>query len=104
MDDLKSVSKLVKEILEKHPAARNSDDILYFKVCESIDEWGIESPFWKVLLNRKDYQYPAFESVRRTRQRLQAAFPELAGCDEVEAERVLNEAIYREYARRGSVL
>lgn len=102
--ELKTATKIVREMLEKYPETRNSDDMLYFRVCESIDDVILNSPFWKVLINRKQYNYPAYESVRRTRQKLQAAFPELAGCDEVEAERVLNEAIYREFARRGSVL
>ena len=102
--ELKSTAKIVFEMLEKCPETRNSDDMLYFRVCESIDDTIIDSPFWKVIINRKQYNYPAYESVRRTRQKLQAEFPELAGCDEVEAERTLMEAIYREYARRGSVL
>jgi hypothetical protein len=50
----------------------------------------------------KDYQFPAFETVRRTRQKLQAEFPELSGNREVQEHREANEAVFRDYAR-GSV-
>ena len=52
-----------------------------------------------VMSNRKVFGLPAFESVRRTRQKLQAAHPELAGDSNVEAQRMLNEGVFKEYAR-----
>lgn len=36
---------------------------------------------------------------RRTRQKLQQHHPELCGCDEVEAYRVVNEERFKNYAR-----
>lgn len=97
--ELKSTTKLVKEILEKHPDTRSSDDMLYFRACESINALYMNLPFWKVMLNRKEFNFPAFESVRRTRQKLQAEFPELAADPNVEAQRMVNEEVFREYAR-----
>ena len=52
---------------------------------------------------RKELGLPCYESVRRTRQKLQAAYPELCGSDEVEAQRVINEGIVHDYARSVSV-
>lgn len=101
--ELKTTTEIVKNILQRFEKARNSDDYLYLKVCESINEIGINLPFHKVILNREEYKYPAFESVRRTRQKLQATYPELQGTDEVEGFRKVNEEAFKNYARQISV-
>ena len=98
--ELKTTTELVKEILMKYPDTRNSDDMLYFRVCESINSIYINLPFWKVIINRKKFNFPAFESVRRTRQKIQQHFPELAACDHVEAQRNVNVEVFRDYARK----
>ena len=98
-EELKNTRKRVLEILEKDERARNSDDYLYYMVCRSIDDISVHLPFWKVILNRKDYKYPAFESVRRSRQKIQHDIPELAGDSDVEAQRVLNEETFTDFAR-----
>ena len=97
--ELKTTLKLVKDILIEKPETRNSDDLLYLAVCSRIDGISINQPFWKVILNRKNYHYPAFESVRRSRQKLQADSPDLAGDPDIEAQRELYEEVYRELAR-----
>ena len=97
--ELQTTTELVKDILENNPDARNSDDYLYYKVCERINAIYLNLPFWKVIMNRKKYGFPAFESVRRTRQKLQATHPEFAGDGNVEAGRMLNEEVFRDYAR-----
>ena len=98
-EELKKTKERVLEILEKDERARNSDDYLYYMVCRSIDDISVHLPFWKVLLNRKDFKYPAYESVRRSRQKWQHDFPELAGDSDVEAQRVLNEETFTDFAR-----
>ena len=60
-------------------------------------------PFCQVMAHRKELGLPVFESVRRSRQKVQAAHPELAACDEVAAFRDENEQKYRAYARGGVV-
>ena len=97
--ELKTTTNLVREILEHDPAARNNDDYLYYEVCRRINDDSVKLPFWKVILNRKTYNLPAFESVRRSRQKMQEKHPELAGDSTVEAYRVMNEEVFREYAR-----
>lgn len=98
-EELKTTSEIVQIILEQNPKARNSDDYLYIKVCEKVNNISINLPFKMVMANRKAFGLPAFESVRRTRQKLQAAHPELAGDADVEAQRMLNEGVFKEYAR-----
>ena len=98
-EELHRTSDLVMELLKTHTEARNSDDYLYFLVCEQINPIASHLPFRKVILNRKQYQYPPFESVRRSRQKIQAEHPELSASGNVEAQRMLNEEVFRDYAR-----
>ena len=97
--ELKTTTELVKDILEHDEKARNSDDYLYYMVCREKNSGCVYLPFWMVILNRKQYNIPAFESVRRSRQKIQAENPELAGVEEVEAQRTVNETVFRDYAR-----
>lgn len=101
--ELKATTELVKQLLEKIPATRDNDDYLYYKVCEARNKSCLHLPFSMVIMNRKQYKLPAFESVRRTRQKLQEHNPELAACDTVEGFRIINEQEFREYARKAEV-
>ena len=103
INDLKNTTKLVKAILERDSASRNSDSILYFRVINQIalkkgDNIRNISMF-DFLLNSKEWGYPPFETVRRTRQKIQAEHPELASSERIEKLRAENEQIFREYAR-----
>lgn len=102
MNDLKSVAGLVKSILEDDPQCRNSDSFLYLKVLTVIGQQkGIELekmtvPFF--LLNLHGAGLPGFETVRRARQKIQAAHPELSACDRVEGFRAAQEQNFRAFA------
>ena len=104
--ELRTTTELVKEVLESQPKARNSDNFLYYWVCTIIGKRnGIDIEHMSMprfFLHLSEYGFPAFETVRRTRQKLQATYPELAGDSTVEGQRRLNEEIFREYAK-GSV-
>lgn len=97
--ELANTTDLVKQILESFPQARNSDMVLYVKVCEKMNAEAINKPFWYVLVNLKEFNLPNIETVRRTRQKIQADNPYLAGDANVEAQRMLNEETFREYAK-----
>jgi hypothetical protein len=98
-EELKNTTAIVRNLLINNPQTRNSDDYLYFKVCETIAPECVSNKFWYVLLNRKHYNLPAFESVRRSRQKLQEKCPELAGNDDVEGYRALMEEVFKDYAK-----
>lgn len=98
MKNIRQTQSVVRKILEQHPETRNSDNLLYIKVIESIDNDLIYKPMKEVLLHAKAYGIPPFESVRRARQKLQADFPELRAKKEIEAERTTNEHIVKSYA------
>lgn len=97
--ELKNTTSIVKDILEQDAFARNSDDYLYYMVCKHTNEIVIHLPFWKVMLNRKQYKFPSFKSVERARRKLQQEFPEFSGNADVEAQREVNEEVFKEYAR-----
>ena len=96
--ELKNTSDIVKVILQRYSDTRNSDDLLYISVCEYIDGAHTNLPFWKFMRDRKDFGYPPFESVRRSRQKLQATYPELSSSKVVEAQREENEKVYKAFA------
>lgn len=102
MIELKSATKIVKAILEEDPQTRNSDSYLYLKVIEYLDvlhgsqvRWLSVSTFLKSM---GDLSIPSFETVRRTRQKVQSAYPELRACEKVEEYRTVNEEKFRAYA------
>jgi hypothetical protein len=107
MDSIKNTSDLVREVLVRSPQARNSDNYLYYIICKAkLAGQGIDIDkisFQDGLLRRNDYGLPAFETVRRTRQKVQQYFPELASNAEVEAMRVIQEEAFRDYARKMGV-
>lgn len=102
MKELKTVTKLVKLILEQDERARNSDNYLYFRVIGVLSmEKGVDAnmiPVTAFLLNMKAWDFPGFETVRRTRQKIQREYPELAGKPEVKDGRAEREEVFREYA------
>lgn len=105
MDNIRATANLVKTALTEHPATRNSDEYLYYKVCSALlEKQGKDIStinLASALLNRKTHGLPKFETVRRTRQKLQATFPELASTEKIAHLRAEREQDYREYAREG---
>lgn len=107
MKNIKRTSELVKEILQTIPATRNSDSYLYLKVIEHIAEQrGIDLNILSVhnFFNYMSvYGFPPMKSVNRARRKLQREFPELRANPDVEAVRMENESIVRDYARAVNV-
>ena len=103
LSELKTVTTYVKDILEKDEKARNSDSYLYMQIL-NIFAYHKNVDIHKIsvvdfLINMRAWGFPAFETVRRTRQKVQEHFPELAGAPEIAEFRKENEEAYREYAR-----
>lgn len=89
----KGLAKEVYEILVSDERARNSDNVLYFDLLKARGK--SDSSIQYVLFSG---ECPHFESVRRTRQKIQSAFPELDGERVLEA-RLENEEKYKAFAR-----
>lgn len=102
MNDLKAVSVIVKNILTDSVQARNNDNVLYLMVLNhvssrnNIDIQSMTVPVF--LLKMKDYGLPGFETVRRSRQKVQADNPELGGTESMRRKRAKQEVVYREFA------
>ena len=101
--ELLSVANIVKCILETDKKARNSDSYLYLKVIEwQCFEYGKDLhsiSLESFLLHLADWGFAPFETVRRTRQKVQADCPLLRASPEVEKFRSENEKDFRAYAR-----
>ena len=102
MNDLRTTSGLVTNILEHSPQARNSDSYLYLKVLETVAARdGVELHNVTVydFLTKMYSDFPGFETVRRSRQKVQEKNPELRACETVAEYRAENEKVFRSFAR-----
>lgn len=90
-----TVRELVHMTLKREPATRNSDRLLALRVYECF---GV-SPSDSIESVLMDPDLPGFETIRRTRQKVQAEFPRLKADKAVEAMRAELETEYREFAR-----
>ena len=99
MKNLQNIKAAVKTILEEEPQTRNSDSLLYLHVLKKVGDDLLTMPVRDFLANMGESEAPPFESVRRTRQKVQAECPWLAACPKVGEYRAENEQAYREFAR-----
>ena len=104
---LLKISELVKAFLIVDDRCRNSDSYLYFRVVTHIAaQQGVDIKNLTItdfLLNHQSKDFPCFETVRRTRAKVQECYPELKACDTVEGFRLENATKYRAYARRADL-
>ncbi len=96
--ELKNTTKIVKYLLETEPRTRDSDNILYVRVISKIYPQAVSMPFINVMYNLDGLGLPCYETVRRSRAKLQSEYPELKGSKRVQEVREENEEIFREYA------
>ena len=89
--------RVVEKLLEEKPYTRDSDDLLYFEVIREICHTTDLSAY-EVFVTGSDWGLPAYETVRRTRQYVQAKREDLKGVRtrQIRKER---EQIFKAYAR-----
>lgn len=78
MSRLKNVEREVRLVLESKPETRDDDDLLYLEICKGKLLTEVISLEY-FLRNRKSSCIPPFESVRRTRAKLQRENENLRG-------------------------
>lgn len=106
MNNPYTVENIVLKILKENKEARDDDMKLYLLVCERINPFpsvdlDIGSFTFATVMNHyKELNLPHFESVRRSRAKIQAEIPELAGCRACRAGCRQLEKLYREFAKR----
>lgn len=76
MNDL---SGLVKQILTEHKDARDDDFKVIGYVIKSLNPEAMHLTFGQTLWNHSKLNLPSFETIRRTRQKIQHDHPELRG-------------------------
>lgn len=102
MADLKLMTEKVRWELTHRPELRDDD----FKLICAIytDFYGIMpyTSFTDVMSHHADYKLPSFESIRRTRQKLQEAYPKLYGSSEtIKAIREKEQMEFYAWAKKG---
>lgn len=93
----------MKRILEESPFCRNSDCFLELEVLKvyakrlgkDIGTMTVDTLY----RHRNEWGFPKSESIRRTRQLVQARNPELAASDPIDAYRLVNEERVRSFVR-----
>ena len=99
MDNLKTIEGKVRAVLQENEDARNDDMVLYLALCNLYLKDAGAMPLARILLNRKELGLPSFESISRTRRRLQEKHPELLGSLRMQKLRARGEKAYRRYAK-----
>ena len=102
MRTLETVENRGLAALKEYPETRNDDMKLYLIVSKTCiyDTHGIGSfSFEDIMTNYKAYGIPCFESVRRTRQKIQAKYPALGCSPDVRRARHKMQRVYRKYAK-----
>lgn len=98
---MKDLTEIVKKVLQDHKDARDSDFRTIGWVYASAKPEVMNLPFKQVLWNHAQFDLPSFETIRRTRQKLQHDFPELRG--EVYEKRMEKQSEYINKFARGKI-
>ena len=99
MSRLNTLAKKIQQVLEEYPATRGDDRLLITTLY--IRCYGVRpnAGFGEVM---KDYTLPPFESIRRSRQKIQETHEELRANYDVEQIRFDLQKEYIEFAKEGA--
>lgn len=104
---IETTAAIVQNILTSNVASRNSDNFLFYLVCKhQLDAKGIDIDtigFKELFLSFPEYGLPQFETVRRTRQKLQEDNPELRCNESVGIARSASQDAFKDFALEGKV-
>lgn len=98
MSRCSKVEPVVRKVLEEKEYTREDDFLLVYNVFKEFMPDIDNYDFKDIMINHREYGLPYFESVRRTRQKLQSKYPELSSSEETRRNRKLEEADYISYA------
>lgn len=96
---LKSVKKIVLDLLVYHPEFRNNDDVLYLAVINRLNPALTNITLAEFLQIRKKNNIPSFESVRRSRALIQSENEKLKPCEVVQQHRYRAEKEYYNFCK-----
>lgn len=98
--ELKTVKKMVEKLLKENLILRGDDDLLFCEICRQIKPETQLMSVCEFFLMRKKMGLPSFESVRRSRQKVQEEHPELKPCERVQESRKRQEEKFYNFATK----
>ena len=102
MNNLNTLTELVKIILEQQPETRSSDNLLYIEVLARYAGQNVlNMPVWAVYENLREWKLPSIETVGRCRRKAQQENPHLKAATEVQGFRCDKESEFRKLAVEG---
>lgn len=99
INSLNTIKDTIYTIMVKYPATRDSDELLYLKVCEYYNPTVLNKSFKQVFVNRLFNGIPSFETVRRCRTKVQSEHEELHSTLEVKQKRQKARRVFIEWAK-----
>jgi len=76
---VKDLNEIVKDILTRSPEARDDDFKVIGYVIKEVNPMAMNLTLGQALWNHTKLELPSFESIRRSRQKIQHDCPELRG-------------------------
>lgn len=76
---MKDLTEIITSVLKQYPDARDDDFKVIGYVVKALNPEAMKLTFGQVLWNHNKLDLPSFETVRRTRQKIQHDCPELRG-------------------------
>ena len=102
MNNLRTLTELVKIILEQQPETRSSDNLLYIEVLARTSGQNVlNMPVWAFYENLREWKLPSIETVGRCRRKAQQKNPHLKATAEVQGFRCDRESEFRKFAVKG---
>lgn len=102
MNNLNTLTDLVKTILEQQPETRSSDNLLYIEVLARTSGQNVlNMPVWAFYENLREWKLPSIETVGRCRRKAQQENPHLKATAEVQGFRCDKESEFRKFAVEG---
>ena len=102
MNKLRTLTDMVRIILEQQPETRSSDNLLYIEVLRRCTNQNVlNMPVWAFYQNLKEWQLPSIETVGRCRRKAQQENPHLKATAEVQGFRYDKETEFMRFAVKG---
>lgn len=103
LKELRQVKNIVTKILEADTKARNDDSYLYVQVIKEFEKilglYALDYPLEMFLTDPMFKDFPCFETVRRSRQRVQETRLDLASDKRIAKRRKELEQDYVDFAK-----
>lgn len=97
MKKIREVSEVVEYVLRRYPYTRSSDNSLYKEVCTYMNPQITSMSFVDIFDHINDLGLPQYESVSRSRRKLQNEYEDLRAPKEVEDERYESFKVVMDY-------